>query len=270
MNSSDFDKYYYYHTSVQSPEFEADFLVKTFAEVRGYFPKKLREDFCGTYALSCEVAKLKVLQPSLSELKIFGVDHDPEPLTYGKDHYESELSEEQRGTLCLQQANVLTGELPKAQLAFALNFSYFIFKKREVLKQYFQNAYNSLEKDGVLVLDCFGGSDCHEANEEETEHEDEGFSYFWDQDSFNPVNNHAQYYIHFQREGEEKREKVFSYDWRLWSIAEIREILAEVGFVKSHVYWEGTDEDGEGDGNFSRTEVGEDCESWVSYLVAEK
>ena len=45
-------------------------------------------------------------------------------------------------------------------------------------------------------MDCVGGSECYEANEEETDHEDDGFSYFWDQDSYNPITNEAQFYIH--------------------------------------------------------------------------
>ena len=43
-------------------------------------------------------------------------------------------------------------------------------------------------------MDIFGGSECYEANEEETEHDD--FSYFWDQDSYDPVTNEAMFYIH--------------------------------------------------------------------------
>jgi hypothetical protein len=119
-------------------------------------------------------------------------------------------------------------------------------------------------------MDCFGGSECYEANEEETDHEDDGFSYFWDQDSYNPITNEAQFYIHFQRDGETKREKVFSYDWRLWSIPELRDILTDVGFKKTTIYWEGTDENGEGDGVYTPTEQGEDCESWVAYIIASK
>ena len=78
------------------------------------------------------------------------------------------------------------------------------------------------------------------------------------------------FYIHFQRTGEEKREKVFSYDWRIWSLAELKDILSEVGFSSSQVYWEGTDEDGDGDGLFTPTEKGEECESWIAYMVAKK
>ena len=75
-------------------------------------------------------------------------------------------------------------------------------------------------------------------NEEETEHD--GFSYFWDQDSYDALTNFGQFYIHFKRKGEKKREKVFSYDWRLWSIPELKECLLEAGFEKTVVYWEGT------------------------------
>jgi len=107
-----------------------------------------------------------------------------------------------------------------------------------------------------------------EPNEEETEHK--GFSYFWDQDSFDPVTNFAEFYIHFKRKGEKKRKKVFSYQWRMWTIPEIRECMEEVGFQKTHVYWEGSDEDGDGNGEFKRVEQGEDCDSWVAYVVAEK
>ena len=56
----------------------------------------------------------------------------------------------------------------------------------------------------------------------------------------------------------------------MWSIPELKDILEEVGFKKVHVYWEGTDEDGDGDGEFKRVEKGEDCESWIAYLACEK
>lgn len=263
MSLPEFDKYEYYKKSVQTPDVEAEFLTKTFKDLRGYFPKKCREDFCGTFAISCEITKLN------PEVSVDGVDLDVEPLQYGKEKNYSLLSESQKSRIRIHESDVLD-PLPEAQLAFALNFSYSLFKRREVLKRYFQNVYNSISDDGVFVMDCFGGSECYEANEEETEHEEDGFSYFWDQSSYNPVTNEAQFYIHFQRKGEEKREQVFSYDWRLWSIPEIRDLLSEVGFKESKVYWEGTDEDGEGDGVYTPTEQGEDCESWVAYIVAAK
>ncbi len=65
--------------------------------------------------------------------------------------------------------------------------------------------------------------------------------------------------------------KAFRYEWRLWTLPEIQEILLEAGFREVVVYWEGTDEETEeGDGEWSASTVGEACEGWVAYLVAKK
>ena len=54
----------------------------------------------------------------------------------------------------------------------------------------------------------------------------------------------------------------------MWSIPELKDCLKEAGFSETKVYWEGTDEDGEGDGVFEVVEKGEECEAWVAYLVS--
>jgi hypothetical protein len=64
--------------------------------------------------------------------------------------------------------------------------------------------------------------------------------------------------------------KAFTYVWRLWTLPEILEMLTETGFKNSTVYWEGTDEDGDGDGVFTPEEKGEADAGWIAYLVAEK
>jgi hypothetical protein len=117
-------------------------------------------------------------------------------------------------------------------------------------------------------MDCFGGQLCQEPNEEKRRIEN--FYYFWDQKSYNPVTHEAKFAIHFQRKNESKRKNVFTYDWRMWGIAELRDLLEEVGFKKTVVYWEGTDRHGEGNGVFSKTEKGDDSEAWVAYIAAEK
>ncbi len=257
-----FDKYEYYRRSVQSAEGDVVFLKRVYHELRGKEAKTLREDFCGTFALSCEWVKLN------PKHEAFSLDLDPEPLVYGRTHYLPELKPEQQKRVHLQEGNVLTSKLPATDIAIAMNFSYFIFKSRQMMKQYFANAYKALKKDGVFILDCFGGSQCYDAIEEPTKHR--GFTYYWDQTGFDPVSNRALFYIHFRPEGKKKMERVFTYDWRMWSIPELREILEEVGFKRSHVYWEGTTRAGEGDGVFTRTEKGESCLSWIAYIAAEK
>lgn len=257
-----FDKYYYYHSSVQNPDSDIEYLTNAYKELRGKDALIFREDFCGTFANCCKWVS------TMPERTAIGVDLDPEPIEYGRKNYFSKLNEEQQSRITILEENVLNDKLPKADLVCALNFSYNIFKERKVLKEYFSKVLTTLNDDGVFVLDIFGGSQCYEANEEETEYTDAKYSYFWDQKSFNPINSHALFNIHFKRKGEAKREGVFVYDWRLWTIAELRDLLDEAGFKSSHVYWEGTTKDGEGDGEFSITEQGEECDSWVAYIAA--
>lgn len=258
----DFDKYQYYLDSVQSPEEDANFLEQAYWDARQKKPQILREDFCAAFSLCCEWVKKG------EDYQAIGIDLDDEPLEYGEKNYKALLSEEQQNRLKLFKLDATSTNLPNADIICALNFSYMGLKKRADLLKYLKNCYQSLNKDGILVLDCFGGSSTQEPNEHETIYDN--FSYFWDQDTFNPVTHEAMFYIHFKRKNERKREQVFTYDWRLWSLAELKDLADEAGFKSTHIYWEGTDEDGEGDGIFSKTENGEECESWVSYLVAEK
>ena len=201
--------------------------------------------FCGTFSICCEWSKLG------PKYRAFGIDLDSEPILYGMNHYMPKLAPAQRERVKIQQMDVLNPGLPKTDIIAAMNFSHYIFKDRSMMKSYFHNCHSTLNSGGILIADCFGGSQCYEANEEETKHKD--FTYFWDQASFDPVSNHAMFYIHFKPKGQKKVEKVFTYDWRMWSIPELREMMMETGFRKTHVYWEGTTKKGEGDGIFTRT-----------------
>jgi hypothetical protein len=158
-----------------------------------------------------------------------------------------------------------------------MNFSYCIFKTRDALRDYFQVALNGLKDDGILILDLFGGTETIDILEEEREiDEDDDVTYVWDQDYYNPITHEMTCFIHFHFSDGSKINKAFEYNWRLWSIPEIRELLEEAGFSKSRVYWEkyvDSDEDDdelEGTGEYYETEEVENQESWIIYIVAEK
>jgi hypothetical protein len=261
-----FDKYFHYKSSVQSPPADCEFLEQVYKDARGKKAnaKVMRDDFCGTFANCCEWVRR---DPSHVA---HGVDLDPEPLSYGRANYLTELDPKQQKRVHIHQKNVMDPDLPACDVICALNFSYFIFKQRKQLLEYFTSCRNALKKDGVLVMDCFGGTQCWEPIEEETEFEDLKMSYFWDQESFDPLTNNALFHIHFKRKGERKRRNVFTYDWRMWTVPELKDILLDAGFKKVNLYWEGTTETGEGDGEYRIAETGEPCEAFVAYIAALK
>jgi hypothetical protein len=96
--------------------------------------------------------------------------------------------------------------------------------------------------------------------EEETEYDD--YTYVWDQASFDPINNHIVCHIHFRFSDGSALEKAFTYDWRIWSIPELRDILEEVGFKNVVTWWDCDD-----DIIRPKTAV-ENLISWVAYLAA--
>ncbi len=129
---------------------------------------------------------------------------------------------------------------------------------------------DDLADDGVFGFDLHGGRESMEETEEETRIAG-GFIYVWDQHEYWPVTGETKCYIHFRfRDGSEMR-RAFTYDWRLWTLPELKDALYATGFSHVDCYWEGTDKDGtSGNGVFRKTRRGENCESFIAYLAAFK
>jgi len=120
-----------------------------------------------------------------------------------------------------------------------------------------------------MVMDMMGGPECLEEDREDTR--DMGrFTYVWEQARFDPITHDALFHIHFRFKDGSEWPRAFTYDWRFWTIPEVREVLAEAGFSRSHVYWEGTDEDGEGDNNWKKATWAHSEPAWIAYIVAVK
>ncbi|MEC8855079.1 MAG: class I SAM-dependent methyltransferase, partial [Planctomycetota bacterium] len=128
-----------------------------------------------------------------------------------------------------------------------------------------------LRPGGIFIMDAYGGSESFEEQEEERDLD--GFVYVWDQNHYNPITGDVVNHIHFRFPDGTEMNKAFTYEWRLWTLPELQEILREAGFQSVHVYWEGTvedgEEEGEGNGEFTQTRVGEACQGWIAYLVAQ-
>lgn len=264
------DRHVLYQHAVQAVDAEIDFVDDVYRELRGRRAKVLREDFCGTANSSCEWVRRR---PSN---RAIGVDIDPDVLMWGREHNLRRLKPSARSRVQLTPSDVLTAKTARADIVLAMNFSYWMFTSREGLRAYFEAAKRALAPGGVMVLDCYGGSDAHKEMREKREIEAKGawgesFTYVWDQAQFDPVSSRIVCHIDFQFKDGSKLRRAFSYDWRLWTLPELREILSEAGFARSTVYWEGWDEDAEeGDGDFQPVERGEADLAWICYIVAEK
>ena len=260
------DPHVLYQKSVQSPEPDLEFFTKVYRELRGKKPYVFREDFCGTAHISTTwVAKGK-------KRRAIGVDLDAKTLAWGRKHNIAKLPKSAQERITLFQANVLDGLGEKADMSCAMNFSYGVFKTRDDLRDYFKVVYDCLESDGVFFTELYGGTEAIVPIVDRREVDD--FVYVWEQKKYNPITHETLCHIHFEFEDGSKLKKAYTYDWRLWSIPELRELLFEVGFDEVDVYWEAVEEDEDGDysgtGEYYPTEDEENQESWLVYLVAEK
>lgn len=260
------DKYELYIKSVQNVEVEMDLVTGWFRALRGRGMRTLREDFCGAFAAA---ARFVAMAPGH---RAWAVDLDPEVLEWGRRHVLPALRRARPGAekdLKILQQNVLVPTRPLVDAVLAMNFSYFIFKERAQLLRYFKAVHQTLARDGVFFLDCYGGTDAWKVCREKKKLD--GFTYVWDQAKVNPITSEVLNHIHFYFPDRTKMLRAFSYDWRLWTLPEIRELLAEAGFADSGVYWEEWDYDNNvGTGEFYRSEVEENCLAWVAYVVAQK
>ena len=284
------DKFDLYLRSVQEPLAEIDFFDRVYRKEFGKKALLLREDFCAAAAVCCEWVR------TMKGRRAVGYDLDPVVLKWGTEHNLSKLTEEEQKRVALVKADVRDVSNEKADIIAAENFSFFIFKTRDALRDYFKAALNNLGPNGLLVTDMMGGGDCMKEHNEDVrkikiekdgiigipfskgvkppknhrEYDRITFKYIWEQDTFNPITHHGTYFIHFRFKNGSELSNAFRYDWRLWSVPEVRELMLEAGFSRADVYWEGPGEDGLGDGIFKRKEKVENDDVWIAYVVGVK
>ncbi len=261
------DRHELYQLSVQNVEAEIDFIDATYTALRGKSAQTLREDFCGTAASACEWVKRR------SSNRAVGIDLDGPTLDWGRERNIQPLEPDAQSRVTLLQEDVRnTGPQGKhADVVLAMNFSYWIFKTRDAIREYFRSVLDSLDPDGIFVCDFYGGSDTM-IEQEEIRKINKHFTYVWDQNKYNPITGDMECRIHFKfPDGTEMRD-AFIYEWRLWTLPELRELLSEAGFEDVTVYWEGTDPDDEeeGNGEFTPTTQGDADPAYICYIVSQK
>ena len=261
------DKFDCYQRSVQTPDHEVEFFDRVYRDCFGESPLHLREDFAGTFAVCCRWAKSDPRRTALA------VDLCEETLAWGRENNLTKLNEDQRSRVRVLVQDVRKRNRPPADVLAAQNFSFWILKTRREVVEYFRIARSNLKSHGVMVMDMMGGYECQEDGTVDRRKIGKGkrkFRYEWEQARFDPITHDATFRIHFEFKDGSRIETAFEYEWRFWSMPEVREMLIEAGFDATHVYWENEDAEGDGDGTYDRAEHGTADPSWICYLVAVK
>ncbi|MBY0113709.1 MAG: hypothetical protein K2Y21_12890 [Phycisphaerales bacterium] len=245
--------------------------------VHGRKPLTLREDFSGSAALA------RAWAASSKTRKSIAVDADPEPLRRARGaRVRAVVADVLR---CAARADIIA----------ATNFPVGYCHTRKALSKYLRSARSRLNRHGVLVFDVYGGRDAYSPGKiiqlmrapVQKPWSGELVEYTFEQRAADPVTGLVRDVLHFRawREGKGVAAKrasraapdveltdAFVYDWRLWSLPELRDALSEAGFGAVEVYDRlGDAIDSEGVLHLKPVAAGEELDAnWVVYVVARK
>lgn len=253
LSGTEYNKHDLYELCVQSPKD----LVPLLRAIHGNDPVNLGEDFAGTAAVS----HLWVKRAGCSAI---AVDLDEDSLSRRGEH------ERIVKHLCdVREAN------DPCDLLFVGNFSIGYLHSRAELVEYLTHARERLAaSNGVFVCDTYGGESAYTLGGVHRAHPMPGGKlcrYTWEQHAADPTTGFVTNLIHFrvERAGviEFELEDAFVYEWRLWSIPELRDAMEDAGFSETQVFTKLADAlDEEGNAYVMPVEDGEE-ELEDSYIV---
>ncbi len=268
-----------YRWATQDPPTQAAVLAEIYRRIRGTSARVLREDFAGN------AADAVAWVAADSRHRAIAVDIDTPTLAYANARAQRLLGD----NICRIQfhcGDVLapgTPVLERAQLLSVLNFSCFYFHQRTDLQRYFAHAITCLDETGVFVLNVFGGSAAMKPRLDQ--HQivplaETGstplapFSYEWEQRSYEASHARLDCRIHFVvgdagvPGGSRRIDDAFRYDWRLWSLPEIRECLIAAGFREVQVWRHtATETSGKTEVFLGPVDTIKDLDLWLAYVV---
>jgi SAM-dependent methyltransferase len=223
------DPHRLYERAVQSPDVELDLLERVLRRA-GQPARRLREDFSGTALLSSTWVRRGRQRTAVA------VDLDPRVHRWAQRHRLPDLGAA-ADRLRMVHADVRHAPGGPFDAVVALNFSYQVFHQRAALRAYFAAVRAALEPGGFLMLDLFGGW-LAQQEVEERRRLPGGDTYVWEHGAFDPITHRFRCAIHFELRDGRRLHRAFSYDWRLWTLPELRDLLRETGFGPVEVLWD--------------------------------
>lgn len=220
------DRHDLYEICVQSPADGVRFL----RALHGGNPSVLAEDFCGTGSMSREWA----LAPGCSAI---GRDIDAGLVARAAAGAPAgarfEVRDVTAHTECAGSADVI----------FVGNFSTGEIHERGTLVAYLKGCRARLREGGVFVCDTYGGSSAYRIGAVTRRHgapDGSTVHYTWEHRDADASTGRVVNAIHFRviRDAElvQQINDAFVYRWRLWSVPELRDAMAEAGFRETSVH----------------------------------
>jgi hypothetical protein len=257
IQSETYDKHDLYELCVQSPKD----LVPLLRAIHGDNPITLGEDFSGTAALSH-------LWVEHNQCKAIATDLDDESLNKRGEH--------QRVTKHLNDVREIDDQ---CDILFVGNFSIGYLHTRDELVEYLKHARSRLQSsDGTFICDTYGGDTAFTLGGVHRAHpmpNGKLCRYTWEQHEADPTTNMVTNLIHFRVEKagviEFEMEDAFVYEWRLWSIPELRDAMIDAGFKDTQVYTKLADAlDADGNAYVLPVEDGQEelSDSYIVLVVA--
>src|SRR5262245_46029188 len=222
------DRFDLYELCTQTPERD----VALLRALHGGAARVLGEDFAGTAALAH--AWVRTVRGG----RAVAVDRDPEPL----DHHRAD----RRVARLVADVRRVAA---RVHLLVALHLSVCEWHERRGLLAYLRHARRRLPRGGVFVAVLYGGGGAFEVGRQRERRRGprgERVLYEFEQRSADALTGRVVDALHFEVAGSgaagARRGRVtrlrdaFVYDWRLWSIPELRDALLEAGFASVEVH----------------------------------
>jgi hypothetical protein len=97
-------------------------------------------------------------------------------------------------------------------------------------------------------------------------HRHRGFDHLWEQRSFDPISHRVDCRIHFAFCDGSRLDDAFVYDWRMWTLPELQDLLLEAGFADAGVLWRV----GRSGASFRRRSKAAPDPSWLAWVFGRR